>query len=165
MEQKPKHWKEHFKYDYLGSYSFDEGEKEKVLTIKIVEKRKVVGTGGKKEDLLICDFVEKEKPMILNRTNCKAIQKAYNNPYPEQWAGKRIAIYVDHNVRFGSETTEGLRVKDQIPGNEISAQQLIDLYELKKDALNDAERNSVEHVISTNEQSRFAAAFEFLKSK
>ena len=66
------HWKKEFNYDYMGSYSLPDG-KDVVMTIKETRKEKVTGSAGKKEDCFVCYFHESEKPMILNRTNCKTI--------------------------------------------------------------------------------------------
>ena len=40
-----------------------------------------MGTDGKKEDCIVCYWVEPQKPMILNATNAKQIQKLLNTPY------------------------------------------------------------------------------------
>jgi len=158
------HWKKMFNYDYLGSYSFNEGE-TKVLTIANIKKEMVVSTGGKKEQCTICTFRESEKPMILNRTNCKAITKAYNTPHIEDWIGKKIAVFVQQGIKVGNETTDGLRIKDQIPGNELTATQLKELLMFKLPALTEKEVQGVQQVIDSNDASRFSAVFEFLNSK
>lgn len=54
---------------------------------------------------------EKLKPMILNATNSKMMDRLTGSPFIEDWAGKRIVVYVDSNVRFGKDTVEGLRVR------------------------------------------------------
>lgn len=163
-EQVKTHWKKMFNYDYLGSYSFNDGE-TKVLTIANIKKEMVTGTGGKKEQCTICTFRESEKPMILNRTNCKAITKAYNTPHVEDWIGKRISIFVQQGIKVGTETTDGLRIKDQIPGNEITSAQLKDLLLFKITALTEKEVENAQKVIDTNDASRFSALLEFLNSK
>jgi hypothetical protein len=63
-------------------------------------------------------FVEREirkgdmlKPMILNATNSKTLDKITGTPFIEGWSGARITIYVDANVKFGRDTVEGLRVR------------------------------------------------------
>ncbi len=103
------HWKKHFNPDYLGSYALDPG-KDKVLTIKEVKQENVKGKGGKSELLLVAHFVEKVKPMILNKTNCKVIQGLYT-PFIEDWKGKTIQIYSANVDAFG-EKVDALRVRD-----------------------------------------------------
>lgn len=67
-------------------------------------------------------FVEKEirpgeklKPMILNASNSKTMKALTNSPFIDDWKNVRITIYVDHNVRFGKETVEGLRISPHQP--------------------------------------------------
>jgi hypothetical protein len=103
------HWKKEFNYDYMGSYSLPDG-KDLILTIKETKREQVIGTNGKKEDCFVCYFKESEKPMILNRTNCKTISKVYGSPYIEDWPGLRIQIGIDKVNAFG-ETVDALRVR------------------------------------------------------
>lgn len=112
------HWKKQFNYDYLGSYSLPEG-RDVVLTIKSTSKKQVMGANGKKEECFVCDFIEQGtrdwiKPMILNRTNCKAITKLYGTPYIEEWAGKKIQIGIELVSAFG-DTTDALRIRNILP--------------------------------------------------
>jgi len=37
------------------------------------------------------------------------------SPFLEDWVNVRITVYVDHNVRFGKETVEGLRISPHAP--------------------------------------------------
>lgn len=156
------HWKKLFNYDYLGSYSFTTKE-DKILTIKSLKKEDVTGTGGKKENLLVCRFKENEKPMILNRTNCKAITKAYGTPNVEDWIGKRIAVYVLDGIKVGNEVTDGLRIRSEAPGEEITLQMLEDL--AKEKEMSDKERGKVEAVIIAQDRTKYKAVYDFLKSK
>jgi len=55
------------------------------------------------------------KPMILNAHNCKVLRELAGSYYIEDWAGTSITIYVDANVRFGSDTVEGLRISTEQP--------------------------------------------------
>jgi len=107
------HWKKEFNYDYMGSYSLPDG-KDVILTIKETKKEKVTGPAGKKEDCFICYFVESDKPMILNRTNCKTIEKIYKSPFIEDWPGLRIQLGVDTVSAFG-ESVEALRIRNIKP--------------------------------------------------
>jgi hypothetical protein len=106
------HWKKLFNYEYLGSYSID-GE-DLVLTIASIDLEMVTGNNGKKEECTVCHFAENQKPMILNRTNCKTIEKLYKSPYKEDWIGKQIRIYSEKVSAFGT-VTDALRIRPQIP--------------------------------------------------
>ena len=64
---------------------------------------------------MVMYFSEKDiKPMIVNATNAKTIQKLFKSPYIEDWAGRKIEIYVEKVKAFG-ELVEALRIKPTIP--------------------------------------------------
>lgn len=111
------HWKKQFNYDYLGSYSLADG-KEVVLTMAATKKELVTGGDGKKQECFICYFKEKAdwiKPMILNRTNCKTIEKMYGTPYIEDWAGKQITIYIQSGIKAFGDVVDALRIRKEKP--------------------------------------------------
>ena len=108
------HWKKFFNYDYLGAYSLDDVDGDLVVTIKSLAVEKVIGQNGKKEECLVCHFADADKPMILNRTNCKVIEKLYKSPHIQDWVGKRIQLYAKQVSAFGTET-DALRVREFIP--------------------------------------------------
>lgn len=110
------HWKKLTNPNYLGAYSIDDG-KDLVLTIDFVRAESVIGTDGKKEDCTVCHFLEKEKPMILNKTNMKMIEKIYETPYIEDWHGKKIKIGSERVKAFG-DITDALRIRNAIPRDE-----------------------------------------------
>lgn len=58
---------------------------------------------------------EKLKPMILNATNSKTMRGLTNSAFIDDWQNVRITVYVDHNVRFGKESVEGLRISPFAP--------------------------------------------------
>lgn len=113
MEAKT-HWKKLTNPNYIGTYAFQPNE-EKVLTIKNVKKEKVTSPGGEEEDCTVVYFKENEKPLILNVTNAKQIERLYGTPYIEDWPGKKIQLYVKDDIKaFGSITT-GLRIRPKVP--------------------------------------------------
>ena len=107
------HWKKLINPDYLGAYSLEPGQ-DIVLTIGRVKKEEITGTGGKKEECIVCHWEENQKPMILNVTNCKTIAKLLKTNYVEQWKGHRIQIGADV-TKFGGEMVECLRVRNVLP--------------------------------------------------
>lgn len=109
METTKTHWKNKFNYDYLGCYSLE--NKDLILTIKEFKKESVPNPNGKKSDCFVIYFVENQKPMIVNKTNCKIMTKIFNSPFVEDWVGKRIALYSEKVNAFG-EITEGLRIRN-----------------------------------------------------
>lgn len=107
------HWKKTFNPNYLGAYAFDPGE-EKIVTIENITQEDIVGAEGRTENCLVAHLTG-EKPLILNKTNCKAISKLLNTPYIEDWAGHRIVLAVQRVKAFG-EDTDAVRVKPKLPG-------------------------------------------------
>lgn len=107
------HWKNQFNYDYLGAYSLPDG-KDITLTIKETKKEMVTGANGQKSECFVAYFHENVKPMILNKTNCKTIEKLYKTPNIEEWINKRIQIGSVRINAFG-EITDCLRVRAFIP--------------------------------------------------
>lgn len=107
------HWKKLDNPDYIGAYAFQPGE-EKTLTIKNVRREIVTGAEGKKEECTVVHFMENEKPLILNATNGKTIQKIAGSGYIEQWEGVRIALKVEAVKAFG-DIVDAVRVSKKKP--------------------------------------------------
>lgn len=108
------HWKKLTNPDYLGAYALYPGQ-ELILTIKEVRRELVTGADGKKEECTVAIFSDgKTKPMILNSTNCKAIQKAHGTPHIEEWSGKQIQVFVQQVKAFG-DVVDALRVRPVSP--------------------------------------------------
>ena len=106
------HWRKLKDTNYLGSW--DIVDNELILTIADIETKKVQSPDGKTEELPVMTFKEDYKPMILNATNFKSIQKAHSSPFLEDWIGKKIAIYVTSVKAFGS-VVDALRIKPNAP--------------------------------------------------
>ena len=103
------HWKKLNNPDYIGAYAFNPGE-TKTLTIQKVTREIVKGPDGKQEECTIVHWKESEKPLILNVTNAKAIQKIAETPYIEKWPGVRVVVGVESVKAFG-DIVEAVRVK------------------------------------------------------
>ncbi|MDH3769750.1 MAG: hypothetical protein OET79_02020 [Nitrospirota bacterium] len=116
------HWKKNFNYEYLGTYSLESG-KDLILTIKGTSQKEVTGANGRKEICFAASFVEDYKPMILNRTNCKIIEKLYKSAFVEDWVGKKIQLYSKKVDAFGT-TTDGLRIREFLPKEETESDKL-----------------------------------------
>lgn len=107
------HWKKLTNPDYLGAYSIENGQDLK-LTIDHVTRETVPGPEGKREDCSVIHWKENAKPMILNVTNAKMIERLLKSPYLEDWSGKRIQIGAEKVKAFG-EVVEALRVRPFLP--------------------------------------------------
>lgn len=112
------HYRKAFDSPYLSSADIVEPT---VLTVKYValESDKTKKT---KDMFNTAHFVEREirpgeplKPMILNATNSKTMKVLTNTPFIDDWRDVRITVYVDHNVKFGKESVEGLRISPHAP--------------------------------------------------
>lgn len=112
------HYRKAFDSPYLSSADIVEPT---VLTISKV--RLEPDRTKKTKDLFnTAYFVEQEirrgeplKPMILNATNSKTIKGLTGTPFIDDWNDVRVTVYVEHNVRFGKETVDGLRISPFAP--------------------------------------------------
>jgi hypothetical protein len=109
------HWKKHFNPNYLGSYSLEPGQ-ELVATIIELKDEEVTSPDGNKEVLPVL-YLKDQKPMILNKTNAKAIAKVCGSDYVEEWPGNKIQIYSAPVKAFG-QVTQALRVRTTAPKKE-----------------------------------------------
>ena len=96
--------------DYLGSYDFQPGE-ERTVTVKDVKNETVKSAEGE-TTCTVVHFIEPYKPMILNSTNGKMLNKLFDTPYIEDWRGKSFKLVVKSIRAFG-ETVDALRVKNE----------------------------------------------------
>lgn len=112
------HFRKAFDSPYLSSADIVEPT---VLTVKCVTLE--ADRTKKTKDLFnTAWFVEAEirkgeklKPMILNATNSKTMRALTNSAFIDDWQNVRITVYVDHNVRFGKDTMDGLRISPHAP--------------------------------------------------
>lgn len=117
-DQSKTHYRKAFDSPYLSSADV---VGPTILTIArvVLEQDKTKKT---KDFFNTAYFVEREirkgevlKPMILNAHNSKVMKELTGSHFLEDWANTSVTIYVDHNVRFGKETVEGLRISPQAP--------------------------------------------------
>lgn len=92
--------------------SEDIGAREVGVTIEEVELyADVVFDAGRKEARVgALKFAGKDKRMILNSTNRKALVRLFGME-TKDWRGKAVVLYVDSNVRLGKERVSGLRIR------------------------------------------------------
>jgi len=106
------HWKQNFDYKFTGAYELQPNE-EKIVTIQKTCKEEVNSTDGTKKMCLVAYFTDSPKPMVLNKTNCKTIEKMYS-PFVENWVGKKITVFSAKVKAFG-ETVDALRIRPTAP--------------------------------------------------
>ncbi len=107
------HWKTQFNYKWLGAYSLPDG-KDVILTIDEMKREEVAGTSGKKELLLVAYFREDAKPMVVNKTNCKTLEKLFKTPRIEEWHGKTVQVGASRVDAFGDKV-DALRIRPFLP--------------------------------------------------
>jgi len=110
MDKQLTHWKKLINPDYIGAYALNPDE-DLTVTIDYVQREMVTGADGKKEECTVAHLVG-QKPLILNNTNSKSIQKLYG-PYIEEWTGKRVTLFASTTRAFG-ETVECLRIRPTV---------------------------------------------------
>lgn len=102
---------------FLGKQHIDP-DKDLIATIEKVEADEVTDARrNSKENKRILYFEEPEiRPLILNSTNGGRIEKLLGTPYTEEWAGNKIALFLDKTVpnNFGGEPG-GIRVREYLP--------------------------------------------------
>lgn len=118
MSEEKTHYRKAFNSPYLSSADIVEPT---ILTVQRValepDKTK------KTKDLFnTAYFKEKEirpgealKPMILNAVNSRTLKDLTGSHFIDDWQSVPVTIYVDHNVRFGRDTVEGLRISSEAP--------------------------------------------------
>ena len=118
-QETDKHWRICFKNShYLASVDITE---PMVFTIASAEQEKDQNKRTK-EDFLVIYFEEKFlredellKPMVVNVTNSKAISKVAGSHFYNRWAGVKITLFCQENIRLKGEVTQGIRVSDIPP--------------------------------------------------
>ena len=149
MENKT-HYRKVFKSDHLSSYDLEDFLENGIpleFTIKSVtqfektnDKNSGTKVAGKMIGANIAYFVENIKPMVLNAANSAIIAKLTGSSFVDDWKNVQIELYILKNIKFGKETVQGIRVKEE-PPKAITKQQ-IDLIKGKVSTfLNNSEVN------------------------
>lgn len=123
MSEHKTNWKKLMNPDYLGAYSLDDGSgkyADMIVTIRNIKTESVASPEGKRETCPVAYFAESGiKPMVLNATNMKALQKLFNSKYIEDWEGGKIQLFVTPVKAFG-DTVDALRIRPYAPKSEKS---------------------------------------------
>ncbi len=107
------HWRKAFDCAFLGSWAFNNPKKPILAVIESTDLEMVTGENGRQERCLVAHFAGgKLKPLILNRTNCKAISTVAGSCYREDWPGVAVLLTVQRVQAFG-ETVDAVRVKPE----------------------------------------------------
>jgi len=116
---KKTHWRTILTTEYLGGVDLDDGNgghKDTVVTIEKALKENVMDQTGNKEACLVLHLVGL-KPMILNVTNSKMLEKLFGTSYIEDWSGKKIQVGTEKVKAFG-DVHDALRIRKFLPKTE-----------------------------------------------
>ena len=113
--------------EYMGAEDIDP-EVEPVLTIKALYNGMVTLSRGKeKKDVIV--FAEETvpgiktvRPLIVNATNRKSLRKLYKNVTADTLVGKKVQLYLEHNVRDPStgDKVDGIRIRNRVPSTQAA---------------------------------------------
>jgi hypothetical protein len=106
------HWKKTMNPNYLGAYALEPNQ-DLIVEITEVKTESVMNADGRNEECLVAHLKD-QKPLIVNKTNAKAIAKVCGSNYIEDWKGKQIALYISNVKAFG-ELVEAIRVRTVPP--------------------------------------------------
>lgn len=84
-----------------------------IVTVTKIGKINIAKEGDPPEDKWAVRFKEFQKPMLLNSTNIKLLEKACGSDDTDDWVGKEVILYTDDSVSFGGQVVGGLRIRKQ----------------------------------------------------
>ena len=85
------------------------------VTVAKVGRQNISKEGEEAEYKWLIRFNEFVKPMVLNSTNIKRLARACKSEDTDDWIGKKVKLYVDHDVEFAGNVVGGLRIKGSAP--------------------------------------------------
>jgi len=112
------HYRKVFKSDHLSTYDLEDYLENGVVlefTIKEVKQFEKTKVAGKQIAANIAYFKETVKPMVLNATNSSVLAKMTGSSFVEDWKDLHVELYILKNIKFGRETVEGIRIKEETP--------------------------------------------------
>jgi hypothetical protein len=101
--------------------------------------------------------------MILNKTNCKIIEKVYKTPYTEEWGGKKIKIYAQSGVRAFGDIVDALRIKQENPEVNL-LDEIMALYKIKQESIPKEQKVAVLRVTTNKESKNYQKTLNYLKT-
>lgn len=171
--EKKSHYRKVFKSDHLSTYDLEDFIETGVLlefTIKEVKQFDKDETGkggvkvaGKNIAANIAYFKDPIKPMVLNATNSAIMAKLTGSSFVDDWKDVIVELFILKNIKFGKETVEGIRIKEEPP--KAITEMEIKLIKGKVAALlSQAELNQFYTSLSTKEKTN-REIVEILKEK
>lgn len=116
MSENRTHWRKFHETDFLGAHDLQGiGKSEIILQIKSAQGAVVKDQNGSSSNCLTIHFEGGSKPMIVNATNAKALEKVAGSAFIEDWAGCYVTIYIKKGVKAFGAVVDALRIKDRAP--------------------------------------------------
>jgi len=84
-----------------------------IVTVRKIGRVNLAKEGDPPEEKWAIMFKEFQKPMLLNSTNIKLLEKACGSDNTDDWIGKEVILFNDENVTFGGQVVGGLRIRKQ----------------------------------------------------
>jgi len=84
-----------------------------IVTLTKIGRINIAKEGDPPEEKWAARFREFDKPMLLNSTNIKLLEKACGSDDSDDWIGKEVILYTDDSVSFGGQVVGGLRIRKQ----------------------------------------------------
>ena len=84
-----------------------------IVTVSKIGRINIAKEGDPPEEKWAVRFREFAKPMLLNSTNIKLLEKACGSDDTDDWIGKEVILYTDDSVSFGGQVVGGLRIRKQ----------------------------------------------------
>ena len=84
-----------------------------IVTVSKIGQVNIAKEGDPPEHKWAVRFKEFGKPMLLNSTNIKLLEKACGSDDTDDWIGKEVIVYTDDSVSFGGQVVGGLRIRKQ----------------------------------------------------
>lgn len=99
--------------NFLNAELIGEVGAERVVTIKDIDLAECYDDATKAKVQKAAVFFEECKPMVLNKTNAKALKRLFspNSDDPSNAFGHRVILKVENVKAFG-KTTTGIRIKE-----------------------------------------------------
>ena len=108
------HYRDYFDpSQYLCAADID-GKGDLTVTIEKVEHHTLTGERGKKAKKPLLSFTGATKKYAAGKTVCKTIASMYG-PYPKQWVGKRVTMFVSSTRNGEGETVPCIRFRPEVP--------------------------------------------------
>lgn len=106
-------WEKIIDPNFINAELIGEEGAEKVVTIKDIDMAECYDEQTKTKIQKQTVFFEECKPMVLNKTNAKALKKLFspNSDNPADAFGHRVILKVEKVKAFGKITT-GIRIKE-----------------------------------------------------